>query len=247
MGFCTASLCKVGDNRLIIRYSSDFILKVRTNKLQSLKVFVSVGGTANAKQEVFVTAVEARLRAEGLVPHTVGRNTFSSDSPLKTVSQLLDECAGTIVIALERTYFPSGLERRDGPKQSSLDLTRFATPWNQIEAALSYDRGLPLMVLVEEGIRTEGLLERGYDWYVQSVTADPASLNTVEFNSVLAAWKKKLAETPKKANAEKAPAELTIGELVSGLKTAQLWSVLAAIASLAIGAFLLGGKVLGGQ
>lgn len=51
-------------------------------------IFVSVGGTANERQEAFVRAVEDRLRVEGLVPHTVGRNTFSSDAPLKAVTQL---------------------------------------------------------------------------------------------------------------------------------------------------------------
>ena len=50
--------------------------------MNDLSVFVSVGGTANEQQEAFVRAVEERLRSEGLVPHTVGRNTFSADSPL---------------------------------------------------------------------------------------------------------------------------------------------------------------------
>ena len=56
-------------------------------------IFVSVGGTANERQEAFVRAVEDRLRSEGLIPHTVGRNTFSADSPVKTVTELLDKWA----------------------------------------------------------------------------------------------------------------------------------------------------------
>ena len=77
-------------------------------------VFVSVGGTSNEKQESFVRAIEDRLRAEGLNPRTVGRNTFSADSPLKTVQQLMNQCSGTVVIALERTYFAQGIEKRNG-------------------------------------------------------------------------------------------------------------------------------------
>ena len=65
-------------------------------------------------------AVEDRLRSEGINPHTVGRNTFSSDSPLKTVTQLMDECSGAVVIALERVFFPSGTEKRGGPKETPL-------------------------------------------------------------------------------------------------------------------------------
>ena len=49
----------------------------------------------------------------------------------------MDECSGTIVIALERTYFPSGFDKRGGTKEQILSDTKYATPWNQIEAAMS--------------------------------------------------------------------------------------------------------------
>ena len=63
---------------------------------------------------------------------------------------------------------------------------------------MDYSRGLPLMVVVEDGLRGEGLLERGYDWYVQSVTPEAQSLHSNEFNGVLASWKQKMLSTPKK-------------------------------------------------
>jgi len=106
--------------------------------MNEFNVFLSVGGTATDEQETFIRSVEDRLRSEGLIPHTVGRNTFSSDAPLKTVTELLEKCAGTIVIALERMYFESGIEKRGGPKESPLSDVKLPTPWNQIEAAMAY-------------------------------------------------------------------------------------------------------------
>jgi hypothetical protein len=213
--------------------------------MDELNVFVSVGGTATEQQEAFVRAVEDRLRSEGLVPHTVGRNTFSADAPLKAVTELLDRCSGTVVIALERSYFAAGLEKRGGPKETTLSEIRLPTPWNHIEAAMAYTRGLPLMVIVEAGLKSEGLLERGYDWYVQSVKAEAAALHSNEFNGVLASWKKKMAETPKKAFASRSPSDLTVAELLGGLKPVQLWSVVVALAAIVAGAFALGGKLFG--
>jgi hypothetical protein len=166
--------------------------------MDELHVFMSVGGTISDKQESFVRAVEDRLRAEGLVPHTVGRNAFSVDAPLKTVTDLMDKCVGCLVIALERSYFPSGMEKRGGPKEAPLSNVKLPTPWNQIEAAMAYSRGLPLMVVVEDGLRGEGLLERGYDWYVQSVTPEAAALHSNEFNGLLASWKQKMMSGAKK-------------------------------------------------
>jgi hypothetical protein len=214
--------------------------------MNELNVFVSVGGTATEKQEAFVRAVEDRLRSEGLVPHTVGRNTFSADAPLKTVTELLGKCSGTLVIALERSYFAAGVEKRGGPKESALADVKLPTPWNHIEAAMSYARGLPLMVVVESGLKSEGLLERGYDWYVQWVKPEAAALTSNEFNGVLANWKQKMVAAPKQAVSSKTPADLTVAELLGGLRPVQLWSVLVALAALVAGAFALGGKLFGG-
>jgi hypothetical protein len=212
-------------------------------------IFVSVGATATPEQEDFVRAVEDRLRSEGLTPHTVGRNTFSSDAPLKAVTQLLKTCTGTVVIALERSYFPAGVSKRGGPNEAPLKEVRLPTPWNQIEAAMAYSAGHPLLVIVQVGILNEGLLEQGYDWYVQEVRLEGSALASMEFNGVLASWKSKVleqkpaAEPASDAPASKAPQDMTIGELLGGLKPAQLWSVLAALAALIAGAFVVGGKL----
>jgi hypothetical protein len=172
--------------------------RVKGEPMNELNVFVSVGGTISDKQESFVRAVEDRLRSEGLIPHTVGRNAFSIDAPLRTVTELMDKCVGCLVIALERSYFPNGMEKRGGPKEAPLTNVKLPTPWNQIEAAMAYSRGLPLMVVVEDGLRSEGLLERGYEWYVQWVTPEAASLHSNEFNGVLANWKQKMLSTATK-------------------------------------------------
>ncbi len=231
-------------------------------------IFVSVGGTANSQQEDFVRAVEDRLRGEGLTPHTVGRNTFSSDAPLKAVTELLKTCSGAVVIALERSYFSSGISKRGGPSQTVLSEVKLPTPWNQIEAAMAYSASLPLLVIVEDGIQQEGLLEKGYDWYVQQVSLQAVSLTTAEFNGILYSWKQKVQEwkqknqslfnqPPQPASAapspqqpspqQPSPQEMTVAQLLGSLKPAQLWSTLAAIAALVAGAFLVGAKLLGSK
>lgn len=215
--------------------------------MAELHVFVSVGGTANDAQESFVRAVEDRLRSEGLIPHTVGRNTFSSDSPFKAVTELMNRCSGVVVIALERLYCAQGSEKRGGPSESPLANVKLATAWNQVEAAMAYSRGVPLLVLVEDGLRADGLLEKGFDWYVQTVKLDQSSLHTQVFNGVLASWKEKLSpRTKQQASGTANPGELTVGQLLGALKPGQLWSVLAALAAVVTAAFALGAKFIGG-
>jgi hypothetical protein len=220
--------------------------------MEERHIFVSLGATATQLQEDFVRAIEDRLRSEGLVPHTVGRNTFSSDAPLKAVTELMNKCSGAVVIALERSYFPSGISKPGGPNQSPLQEIRLPTPWNHIEAAMAYSRGLPLLVIVEAGLRHEGLLEKGYDWYVQEVSLSPAALATPQFNGVLNSWKQKVESSVTvsehcPSSMSKVIDQMTVGELIAALKPAQLWSVLGGIAALLTGAFLLGAKLFGGK
>jgi len=210
-----------------------------------MKVFVSVGATSNEEQELFVRAVEDRLRSEGLIPQTVGRNTFSSDAPLKAIKDLMDNCDGVIVIALERIYCPDGLEKRNGEKQKEIKELKISTPWNQIEAALGYSRELPIMVLVENGLRCDGLLEPGNDWYVQTITLESNSINTPQFNGILADWKNKLKKQDKASATSENPAELTIIEMFGGLKITQAWAALGALAIAIGGSFALGAQLFG--
>jgi hypothetical protein len=212
--------------------------------MEQKKVFISVGGTANAIQEDFVKLIEERLRSENLIPSTIGRNNFSADSPLKAVKDLMNECSGIMVIALERTYFEKGKEKRGGNNEADLSQIKFATPWNQIESGMAYAKGLPILVILEDGIRAEGLLEKGYDWYVMKVALNQNSLTSPEFNGVLSSWKAKVEEHSTKLQARVStkinPTEITIGELVANMKPSHLWSFLAAIVALMAGVFVIG-------
>ena len=210
--------------------------------MEQKNIFISVGLPATKEQEVFVAAVESRLQSEGLIPNIVGRNKFSVDSPLKTINELMDNCCGAVIIALERTYFPIGIEKRGSLKETVLKETKYPTPWNQIESAMAYTKRLPILVIVEEDLKSEGLLEKGFDWYVLSLKPVKASLLAPNFNGVLHSWKQKV-ELYKKQKNNIDPDTLTIGELIKlikNLKVSHFWAVLGALASLLSGAFALG-------
>ena len=212
------------------------------------RIFVSVGKPSTAAQEDFIRAIEDRLRSEGLTPCTVGRNTWTAGAPLKKVVELMKECAGVVIIALERTYFPAGTERRGHSKATELREVRLPTPFNQVEAAMAYCHQHPLLVIVEEGLRYEGLLETGNDWFVMRVEPKAETLTTTEFNGILASWKELVTAPRKESKPSPAPdvTQMTIGQLVGQLKPAHLWIILGALASLIAGAFSLGVK-LGGR
>lgn len=212
-----------------------------------MDVFVSVGTGLSPEQEQFVHAVESRLRALGLEPKTIGRNTFTVDAPLRAVKDLMDGSRGVVVIALERFQFPRGVERAGSAQERELADVRLPTVWNQIEAAMAYVKGLPLLVIVDENIRADGLLEKGNDWFVQSLAPTPAALDGDAFTGILANWRDRLPQqtavdsrTGMDAAATVDPASMSIGQLFGALKPGQLWAVVLAAAAIVAAAFAWG-------
>jgi hypothetical protein len=205
------------------------------NAVARPKVFLSAGRTETPAQDAFVIAITQCLQDEGF---EVVRAQWSSEQPLKPIWRKMQECAGTAVIAFERLHFQEGVEFRGSAKQKRLENVAVPTVWNQIEATMAYTLGHPLLVVVQDGLREDGLLEGRYDWYVQRVPMDEASLSDREFRGVLTDWKNRVtafqadllrrtSEPPAAATVN--PENLTMGQLIGALKPAQLWGVVVAI------------------
>ena len=151
-------------------------------------VFVSVGRTSGEEQEAFVRSVEHLLEDAGFKPRTLGRTEFSSEKPLERVMDIMSGAAGAVVIALKRKCIQQGVELQGTDPARVIVNERLPTVWNQIEAAMAYVLGLPLLVVVEDGLHAEGLLEAKYDWFVQCVELERATLETREFRGVFRDW-----------------------------------------------------------
>ena len=102
------------------------------------------------------------------------------------------ECAGTIIIAFERIYVESGTELRGGESAQLIQHEKIPSIWNQIEAGMAYVLDHPLLVIKERGLKKEGILEFGYDWYVQNVDLDPEIVKSVPFLGIFKDWKKRV-------------------------------------------------------
>ena len=162
---------------------------------QPISVFLSVGQASTEEHEIFINAVEDFLRSHALIPRTVGRREFSIDNkPLKRIHTVLGECSGTIVVALERLRVDRATEFPAGSHSIPLIGIKLPTVWNQIEAAMAYSLGHPLLGIVEQGLRPEGLLESGYDWYIEWLDLNPSSLSEPSFLATFEIWKLKVEE-----------------------------------------------------
>lgn len=219
----------------------------------ALDVFISVGQTFTRQQEEFVSAVERCLLERDLRPRTLGRNEWSSQQPLQAIKERMESCAGTVVVAFERLYVADGIEKRGGSAERLISEERRTTIWNQMEAAMAYGLGQPLMVLSEEGVWAEGVLEPR-NWAVHSLRLDPEDLRTPQFTGILEDWKRHVVEFASRREKEMARAEdkradltdRTVGEILGELRPGQFRALVIAVISTLVAvagtAFSLGVK-----
>lgn len=155
-------------------------------------IFLSVGRAATQEQEAFIQAVERLLEEHNMRPRTVGRSDYAAGKPVERIMRVMRGCSGAIIIAFERLAFEHGIELKNGRNEKILENVCLPTVWNQIEAAMSYTMGLPLLAIAESHLRPEGFLEDGYDWFLKWVSLTPESLNAPEFLSAFRKWKEKV-------------------------------------------------------
>lgn len=202
------------------------------------KVFISVASAienrksdAEAAETIFNT-----LRNIGLSPRQMNKNEWSYNQPLRAIRRIIEECDGAVVIAFSCYHFPSGSEfTKSGTKP--LENLRLPTVWNQVEAAMAYTRGLPLLVIAEHGLKSEGLLENRYDWNVYWTKWEPEDLRSDKFRGWLDSWKQAVLEHAQQRSASKQdtqvdPSKLTIGQILNSLSVPQIWALCSAVAGL---------------
>jgi hypothetical protein len=151
-------------------------------------VFISMGAPYREPQIKFRDALMDLLRDCDVVPRVINKTDYPTGNALLDISRVLRECDGAIIVAHERTFLESGLEKRE----TKLSAVRYSTPWNQIEAAMAFVLGMPILVLVELGIKEEGLLEEKYDWYIERLEISPKSLSDKDVHARILAWCRKV-------------------------------------------------------
>ncbi len=159
-------------------------------------VFLSYPKPCYASQQKFVAKVTTFLEGRGFAPRTLGVTDYDMDAPLKSIRRLMLECNGLLTIAFRRTHIETGTSRfrtdvtsmREGPL-SDVWLT---SPWSQIEPAMAYQIGLPILILRENGVIDEGILERGVlGLYMPEFNLDASVddyLASVEWSEMLGRW-----------------------------------------------------------
>jgi hypothetical protein len=160
-----------------------------------ISVFLSYPKPFLSQQELFLEKVLSYFDSRGLAPRTLGVTDYDVEAPLKTIRRMLLECNGLVSIAFRRSQVIQGRIRpsTDLPDmvEQSIDNRWLTSPWAQIEGAMAYQLGLPILLFREKGVIAEGILEKGVvGLYMPEfdVSAPNKYFTSLEWNEVMGKW-----------------------------------------------------------
>ncbi len=129
-----------------------------------IPVFLSHPTPYNTKQKEFIEKLKNILKDRGLEPRTLGVTDYNMTAPLTTIRRLMLESNGVLCVALKRYYIEKGITNKDSDldrEERDISNKYITSPYCQIEPAMGFQLGLPILILREKDVIDDGLLEKG--------------------------------------------------------------------------------------
>lgn len=130
----------------------------------SSSIFLSYPKPYLKRQEEFIGKVTQYLQERELQPRTLGVTDYDMDAPLTAIRRLMLESNGLVTIAFRRSLIKQGTGKPAsdiGEGEYDLSNKWLTSPYCQIEPAMAFQLGLPVLILREKGVIEEGILEKG--------------------------------------------------------------------------------------
>lgn len=130
----------------------------------SSSIFLSYPKPYLKRQEEFIKRIIYYFEERELQPRTLGVTDYDIDAPLTAIRRLMLESNGLVTIAFRRSLIKKGTGKPAsdiGENEYDLSDKWLTSPYCQIEPAMAFQLGLPVLVLRENGVIAEGILEKG--------------------------------------------------------------------------------------
>jgi len=172
-----------------------------SSRLFRIPVFLSMPSSSklNNHQLQFITRLIREIRRELFFPRTLPKTEAYPEPPLTDVRRMILSSYGLVAanLALEkvRVIETNGAVPLPTPPNNEFWL---GTPFSQIEPAMAYQYGLPLLLIIQSGVIMEGMYGLGNGpFLIQTWNSKPDEpkpddidtfFNSVQWKEILKNW-----------------------------------------------------------
>ena len=133
-----------------------------TEESQQKHIFVSRLGLMDSSQQMHYDRIIQYLKNRyGVHIVYLERKDYVKHGQLSIVKDKMSVCSGIIVFAFSYMDITEGVIHKNlmPPSQAVKHSCSFTSPWIQIEAALANSMGIPALVVMEQGVISDGILD----------------------------------------------------------------------------------------
>lgn len=159
-----------------------------------IPVFLSYPKPHLKCQENFIKEIIAYLNKNNIETRTLGITDYDMNAPLNGIRRLMMDSNGILTIAFRRTFIEKGISKKDcefDDSPNDLSGRWITSPYCQIEAAMAFQIGLPVLIFREKAVLDEGILQHGVigTYMPEFDLASPDSyLEKPEWNQIVPQW-----------------------------------------------------------
>lgn len=140
------------------RYEPTALMRESSRLLFRIPVFLSHPSRLNSVQQMFVDAIILQIREALLFPRTLPISEQYPETPLTNIRRMILSSYGMVSLNLrqrEVAFIQNNLN------QPLTGTTWEGSPFAQIEPAMAYQYGLPLLLIRETGVEQNGIWSFG--------------------------------------------------------------------------------------
>ena len=180
-----------GDNLSNICLEPTYMMKESANLLFRIPVFLSHPSRLNEIQQQFVDEIIRQIRNELLFPRTLPETEQYPETPLTNIRRMILSSYGMVALNLRQRRVDLIENNLNQPLSGSV---WEGSPFAQIEPAMAYQYGLPLLLIRETGVEQNGIWSFGIapvlilEW--DSTAANPIETFFIrnDWKSILQNW-----------------------------------------------------------
>ncbi|SMC27986.1 hypothetical protein SAMN02745134_03365 [Clostridium acidisoli DSM 12555] len=129
------------------------IVEDTSNPLYKIPIFLSYATPYNKLQVKFLSEIIKMLKLNLLFPRTLGTTDQYTETNLTSIRRMILSTYGMISIAFNRIYIKKAIALNATSNVETFKNFWVSSPYLQIEPAMAYQHGLPLMVMIERNFR----------------------------------------------------------------------------------------------
>lgn len=134
-----------------------------------IPIFLSRPNPFTNQQSYFLDVLIQKMSNVQLKNITLEAKDYNPYESLTCLSELIKRCYGMIIVAFGQYYIDKGTSKKGAitkknffdSYENSINQTWVTSPFCQIEGAIAFGNHLPILILEQHNVKTEGILKIG--------------------------------------------------------------------------------------